>query len=630
MNRRLLQNWIAVILAGLWGAFIWSAHAQGHLAFLDRFEAAVVDFRTMLRGVKPPPDSITIVEIDDALVKEAGSFPLPRAELGRLVQAIARLKPKVIAIDMLLLDKGSDEGDDALAAALGQGPSVIAAAALFRESRQVIDAAKGEGPIADLPRAEKFLLPLSKFSERAQIGIVNLATDRTLTPRSMPMLFRTNESVEMSFPLRVAALATGSHPVIEPNRLVLGGLSIPTNGECAVPILFYGPRRTIRTIGARSLLKGEADPKVIADRIVVLGSTVTGGADFFSTPFEPVMPGVEVVSTAIAQLVSGDIVRQDRSVQIVDGIASVALPMLLVGMLAWRRSTAGILAASAVILGWISAVWLAFSSGVGLNTAVPVVAMAPPVVLFGAIQLWSGRRQAQYFAMKSRLLGQFQAPDIQEWLTRNPRFLAEPVSQNAAIVFIDLSGFTLLSEGFGPRHVQELLKGFHALVDHEVVSSRGTVTSFLGDGAMILFGLPEAAPDDALRAADCSVRLCVATEQWLASLPVPISSRLGFKVGAHFGAIVASRLGGESYHHITATGDTVNVASRLMEIAAQHGVRLAVGDDLLQAAGTDCALLKTGGLLGPHEAHVRGRSGTVTTWLWAATPENARRRPLTS
>ena len=70
--------------------------------------------------------------------------------------------------------------------------------------------------------------------------------------------------------------------------------------------------------------------------------------------------------------------------------------------------------------------------------------------------------------MKSRLLGQFQAPEIQEWLTRNPHFLAEPVSQNAAIIFIDLSGFTSLSEEFGPHRVQELLRDFHALVDHEV------------------------------------------------------------------------------------------------------------------------------------------------------------------
>ena len=616
--RRRLQILVAVVLSGLWGAFIWSVHGRGHLAFIDRLQAAITDFGTILRGVKPPPDSVTIVEIDDALVKQAGSFPLPRLELGRLVQAVARLRPRVIALDILLVDKGSDEGDDAVADALGAGTSVIAAAALFPESRQSIDIENREDPIAGLPKAERFLLPLKKFSDRAQIGIVNLGTgmDRTGTPRSMPMLFRTSDSVEMSLPLRVAALATGSHPSIEPHRLTLGQLSIPTDSDCAVPIVFYGPRGTIKTISARSLLAGEADPKAIENKIVVLGSTVTGGGDVFSTPFDPVTPGVEVVSTAIAQLVSGDIVRRDRTVRIVDGLTTVILPMLLVGMLAWRRNTAGILAAAAVVLGWTAAVWLAFSSGVWLDAVLPIAGTAPPVILFGSLQLWSGRRQAQYFAMKSRLLGQFQAPDIQEWLTRNPHFLAEPVSQNAAIIFIDLSGFTSLSEESGPYHVQELLKGFHALVDHEVVSSGGTVMGFQADGAMILFGLPEAAPDDALRAADCAVRLCVATRQWLASLPASIASKLGFKVGAHFGVIVASRLGGESHHHITATGDTVNVASRLMEIAAHRGFQLAVGDELLRAAGPDCALLKAGTLSGPHETAVRGRSAALTTWFW--------------
>ncbi len=616
--RRRLQNLVAVVLAGLWGAFIWSAHGRGHLAFLDRVQAAVTDFGTILRGVKPPPDLVTIVEIDDALVKQAGSS-LPRLELGHLVQAIARLKPRVIALDFLLVDKGSDEGDDAVADALGASPTVIAGAALFPESRQSIDVENREDPIAGLPKAERFLLPLKKFSDHAQIGIVNLGTARTGTPRSMPMLFRTSDSVEMSLPLRVAALATGSHPTIGPHRLTLGQLSIPTDSDFAAPIVFYGPRRTIRTISARSVLAGEADPKAIENKIVVLGSTVTAGGDVFSTPFEPVMPGVEVVSTAIAQLVSGDVVRRDRSVRIVDGLTTVLLPMFLVGMLAWRRSTAGILAAASVGLGWMSAVWLAFSLGVWLDAVLPIAATAPPVILFGSLQLRSGRQQAQYFAMKSRLLGQFQAPDVQEWLTRNPRFLAEPVSQNAAIIFIDLSGFTSLSEGYGPHRVQELLKDFHALVDHEVVLSRGTVIGFQGDGAMILFGLPEAAADDALRAANCAVRLCVATQQWLTSLPVLIASRLGFKVGAHFGVIVASRLGGESHHHITATGDTVNVASRLMEIAAHRGFQLAVGDELVRAAGADCALLKTGTLSGPHETPVRGRSAALTTWFWKGT-----------
>jgi adenylate cyclase len=41
-----------------------------------------------------------------------------------------------------------------------------------------------------------------------------------------------------------------------------------------------------------------------------------------------------------------------------------------------------------------------------------------------------------------------------------------------------------------------------------------------------------------------------------------------------------------------------------------------VSDVLLRAAGADCALLKTGKLFGPHEVRVRGRSATVTIWLW--------------
>lgn len=420
----------------------------------------------------------------------------------------------------------------------------------------------------------------------------------------------------MSFPLRVAALAVGKEPTIESNRLILDERSIPTDVDHALPITFYGPRETIRTVSAASVLAGETAPDAIRNRIVVVGATVTGGGDFFPTPFEPVMPGVEVISTAIAHLMAGDGVLRDRSVRIADGITAVVLPGVLVGLLAWGRSAVGLVAAAAVVLIWTAAIFFAFSSGILLSAAVPVAAAAPPAILFGAVQLWSGRRRAQYFAMRSELLEQFQAPGLQEWLTRDPDFLIEPVRQNAAIVFIDLSGFTSLSEHLGPDRIRELLKDFHALVDKQAVTCGGMITSFLGDGAMILFGLPEAAPDDAFRAAKCSVGLCVSAEQWLASLPQLTAPRLGFKVGAHFGTIIASRLGGGSYHHVTATGDTVNVASRLMEVAAKHGVQLAVSNELLRAAGRDCAVFKFGAVTGPNDTQIRGRSGTLAVWLW--------------
>jgi adenylate cyclase len=89
------------------------------------------------------------------------------------------------------------------------------------------------------------------------------------------------------------------------------------------------------------------------------------------------------------------------------------------------------------------------------------------------VQLWSGRRRAQYFATRTILLGQFQAPDIQEWLTRDPGFLREPIRHNAAVIFIDLSGFTSVGERLGPDPIRDLLKDFHALVDNEAVNSGG-------------------------------------------------------------------------------------------------------------------------------------------------------------
>jgi len=134
--------------------------------------------------------------------------------------------------------------------------------------------------------------------------------------------------------------------------------------------------------------------------------------------------------------------------------------------------------------------------------------------------------------------------------------------------------------------------------------------------------LPMPAADDAARAAECALRLCRSVGRWLVSLKLAVPSKLGFKVGAHYGAIVASRLGGGSYHHITATGDTVNVASRLMEVAAGNGAELALSDELLRAVGRDCALLESGDLVGPVEARIRGRSGTLMTWLWRGSPDD--------
>src|SRR5579863_559 len=112
MISRHVQTSIAIILAAIWGFAIFFEHSEGRLRFLDRIESTTIDIRTLARGKRVPPDIVTIVAIDDDVVKWRGVYPLPRADLAKIVDAIAQLEPKVIAIDLLLVDNGSADADE--------------------------------------------------------------------------------------------------------------------------------------------------------------------------------------------------------------------------------------------------------------------------------------------------------------------------------------------------------------------------------------------------------------------------------------------------------------------------------------------------------------------------------------
>jgi adenylate cyclase len=53
-----------------------------------------------------------------------------------------------------------------------------------------------------------------------------------------------------------------------------------------------------------------------------------------------------------------------------------------------------------------------------------------------------------------------------------------------------------------------------------------------------------------------------------------------------------------------------------MAIAASHGAEVALSDEMLREAGSDCPLRTSGSLVGPTEVNIRGRSGSLNIWLW--------------
>jgi adenylate cyclase len=288
---------------------------------------------------------------------------------------------------------------------------------------------------------------------------------------------------------------------------------------------------------------------------------------------------------------------------------AVLLPGLLVVLLSFRRAVWGVGLAGVVLAGWMTAVYVAFLAGAWLSIAIPLAAVMPIAMAFGVARLVIDRRRVQRLSGENRALARFQSPLLVEHILANPQFLEKPLRQDIPVVFLDLSGFTGVAEALGPQWARDLIADFQARVDRDVTAQSGHVVSFMGDGAMIIFGLPAAKSDDGSRALLAIMQLHSSVMAWLASLPPVAKDRLSVRIGGHFGPVVLSRLGAAEHQHVTATGDTVNVTSRLLEIAKQQRASVVVTEDLWNAAAP--SIRDAIAVHPPIEVDVRGRTALL-------------------
>lgn len=590
---------LAALLAAAWGGWLAQAHLRGGSSVVDRLEASLTDLRFLASGTSAPPAGIMILAIDDDTVRALGTYPLPRRDLARIIESVAALGPRAVAVDLLLLEAGPPADDDRLAGALARIPSVLAAAALFEHGETAPRWGSG------LPVARGLLLPRDPMAAAAASGLVNVATDHGGVPRHVPLVFAHEGEIHRSFVLSTAGIAAGHAPTLAGDRLAIGDTVTRLDLGGHLPVRFLGPRGSLPSLSARLALDGALRQDQIRDRIVVIGSTVTGGGDTFPTPFDPILPGVEVLATAIGQLTTGRGLVRDESVRRVDAAAAILLPAILVALIGWRRTGPALLSIGILVLAYALVTILAFSRGYWMSAALPIAAAIPPMVMFGATRLWLDRSRNRRLAASEALLRRFQSPTLADRFARDPNFLAEPIAREIAVVFVDLTGFTGLSERLGPVETRRLLKEFHGLVEEEVTRCDGIVVNFMGDGAMAVFGLLDTGPADAQCALSAATGLARRTETWAEALGAGGPAPIGVKVGAHLGPAVLSRLGAEGHEQITASGDSVNVAARLLEVAKAHGAVCAVSDDLFRAAADGEYPAAFGP---PREVAIRGRT----------------------
>src|SRR5262245_39722359 len=169
------------------------------------------------------------------------------------------------------------------------------------------------------------------------------------------------------------------------------------------------------------------------------------------------------------------------------------------------------------------------------------------------------------------------APRFESPGSYTPKHLAEKIltsrsalegeRKQVTVLFVDVSGFTSISERLDPEDVHRLMTRAFELMLAEVHRFEGTVNQFLGDGIMALFGAPIAHEDHAQRAVHAALGIRRALEAYQEDLQRGREITFQVRQGLNTGLVVVGSIGTDLRMDYTAIGDTTNISARLQQAA---------------------------------------------------------------
>ena len=178
-----------------------------------------------------------------------------------------------------------------------------------------------------------------------------------------------------------------------------------------------------------------------------------------------------------------------------------------------------------------------------------------------------------------------------------------------AVLFADLRTFTGIAEQKLPYDLVFLLNSYFESVGNAIAGAGGIIDKFIGDGVMALFGV-DSGPEEGSRQALAAAKIMVANVNTLSrTLAEELAEPLKIGIGIHCGPAVVGRMGYGSTVHLTAIGDTVNVASRLQDLTKEYSCQLIISEQVAKQAGLAVSAFPR------HELTVRNRREALAIFV---------------
>ena len=512
---------------------------------------------------------IKIIGIDEKTLGEIGPVQTwsrsVYADLLDKLYADPDSKPMLTGFDIILAGN-VDEGDDRLAEAAARARNIVTVNHLLYGSRPVYDetGVKTYG-------VEAVEEPYDSLKENCVTGFSNVSQDSDgIVRRIRPVETYEGRQYKMfSYAMYdVYCSAKGITPE-----------SVPVDKSGRALINYSGRPKDYECISMTDVLNGRIDTRTFKDSIVLVGAYASGTQDIFSVPTgkSQQMFGVEIHANILQSYIDGSF-SVSGNVYIL-GLVSAVLVMLIHLLFRKLKPWQSLIILVAVVSGQLFVLDMINNKGYSFSIIYfPLMLIISYVysLAVGYLAEWSKRKKVLDAFRK------YVAPEVVEEISKKGDFQIKLGGENRdiAVLFVDIRGFTTMSENLEPEQVVAILNEYLSLTTKAIFDNSGTLDKFVGDATMAVFNSPFDLPDYEMKAVCAAMDIVNGGKALEKTLMEKYGRTIGFGVGVNVGPAVVGNIGCEFRMDFTAIGDTVNTAARL-EANAKKG-QVLISDALYE------------------------------------------------